>query len=188
MDRRTTIDEPKATSTTTDLLVSYPGREYIRARNEISHLMKEWGDTRVWVEKTAVWGMATLHGSMNNREIIQRCRERWSRDPATFRFAIKWVPVDYWCETSLVAIKAVIDEAISPRMGPAPIWSMRVHKRRWSQFTTLEIIHRLATDIPGRVDLERPEWIVWVDVVGRGTALSLLRPEEIFAPLSRQAV
>ena len=36
-------------------------------------------------------------------------------------------------------------------------------------------------DMNRKVDLDHPDWIVWVDVVGRQTAISLLRPEEIFS-------
>jgi tRNA(Ser,Leu) C12 N-acetylase TAN1 len=58
---------------------------------------------------------------------------------------------------------------------------MQVHKRRWQQYHTSEIIEYLAADIDRKVDLSHPDWIVCVDVVGRQTAISLLKPQDIFS-------
>ena len=53
--------------------------------------------------------------------------------------------------------------------------------RCWQQYYTIEIVEYLAADIEKKVDLGNPDWILWVDVIGRETALSLLRPDESFS-------
>ena len=59
--------------------------------------------------------------------------------------------------------------------------SMKVHKRRWQRYHTIEIVEYLAADIEKKVDLGDPDWILWVDIIGRDTAVSLLKPEEVFS-------
>ena len=183
MDRRAT-PEATATHTTTDLLVSYPGKQYARAKNEILRILNRVEAPDPWVAKSDVWGIAVVHSLLNNRELICRCRALWRSAPDVFQFAVKWLPVDYWCETSLPAIKQVIDNEIAPQIAPNNTWAMRVRKRRWQVYTTAEIIAYLTADMPPKVDLSHPDWIVWVDAVGRGTAVSLLEPEDLLAPLS----
>jgi tRNA acetyltransferase TAN1 len=166
----------------TDLLVSYSWSHFYRARPEILHVLTRFGDPDPWVEKTAVRGIAVVHSGLDNREVIKRCRSLWESEPlSSFEFAVKWVPVDYWCETDLAAMKQVIDTKLKARLERERTWGMKVRKRGWQQYHTSEIVEFLAADIEARVDLSNPDHIIWVDVIGRRTAISLLKPEEIFS-------
>ena len=93
-----------------DLLVSYKWSHFSLAKPEIIRILKRFGDPDPWVEKTAVMGIAVVHTCLNNREVIRHCWALWKSDPLnSFEFAIKWVPVDCWCETGLDAMKQVVD-------------------------------------------------------------------------------
>ena len=165
-----------------DLLVSYSWSHFSRAKPEIIAILTRFGDPEPQVRKTAVMGIAVVHSCLDNREVIKRCRALWESDPLdSFEFAIKWVPVDYWCATLLTAMKQVIDNKIKERIEKNRTWGMKVHKRRWQQYHTIEITEFLAADIDRKVDLSHPDWIVWIDVVGRQTAISLLKPQDIFS-------
>jgi tRNA(Ser,Leu) C12 N-acetylase TAN1 len=165
-----------------DLLISYSWGQFYRVKPEVIRILKGFGDPVPVVEKSAVLGIAIAHTSLNNREVIQRCRTLWKEQPLdSFEFAVKWVPVDHWCLTDLEAMKRLIDHKISAQIGQGQTWSMKVHKRRWQQYHTNEIVEKLAADIDRKVDLSKPDLIVWVDIVGDRTAVSLLKPDEIFS-------
>ncbi|NIR31119.1 MAG: hypothetical protein GWN84_17755 [Gammaproteobacteria bacterium] len=163
-----------------DLLVSHPWGRFSLARRETIGVLKRFGDPEPKVERTSVAGIAVAHTTLNNREVIRKCRELSKKEPA-FEFAVKWVPADYWSETSLEAIRQVIDEKIREHITKDETWAMRVKKRRWQQYHTLEIIEYLAADIERKVDLRHPDKIVRVDVLGNKTAISLLKPDETFS-------
>ena len=165
-----------------DLLISYSWGQYPRAKPEIIHTLQSFGDPVPRVEKTIVMGIAIAHTTLNNREVIRRCHALWREQPQdSFEFALKWVPVDHWCHTDLETIKWLIDHKISAQIGQEQSWGMKVYKRRWQKYHTIEIIEQLAPDIDQKVDLDRPDLLLWVDVIGNRTALSLLKPEEIFS-------
>lgn len=165
-----------------DLLVSYSWSHFYRAKPEVIRILKRFGDASPWVDKTDTMGIAIAHTCLDNREVIEHCRTLWRSEPQdSFEFAIKWVPVDYWCKTGLDAIKQVIDGHIVDRIAENRTWGMKVYKRRWQQYHTIEIVAYLAADIRQKVDLGNPDWILWVDVIGRATAVSLLKPDEIFS-------
>ncbi len=165
-----------------DILVSYSWSHFYLAKPEILHILQQFGDPAPLVEKTSVMGIAVVHTGLDNREVIKRCRALWKSQPRTsFEFAIKWVPVDYWCDTELTAMKQVIDNNIKQGIAAHQTWGMKVHKRRWQRYHTIEIIEYLAADIERKVDLDHPDWIVWVDIIGRQTAVSLLKPGDIFS-------
>jgi tRNA acetyltransferase TAN1 len=163
-----------------DLLVSYSWGRFFLARDEIVRILRRFGDTRPEVKKSAVMGIAIVHTCLDNREVIRRCHELYESE-AVFEFAIKWVPVDYWSQTDLDAINQVIKDHISNRIAGNETWGMTVKKRRWQEYHTIDIVEYLAESIDSKVDLRHPDWIVWVDVVGNETAISLLKPEDIFS-------
>ena len=165
-----------------DLLVSYSWNHFYLVKPEIIRILKRFGDSNPLVGKTDVRGIAVAHTCLDNREVIRRCRVLWKSDPQnSFESAIKWVPVDYWCVSDLDAMKQVIDSKIKDRIEVNQTWGMKVRKHRWQQYHTIEIVEYLAADIERKVDLDNPDRIVSVDVVGRETAISLLKPDEIFS-------
>ena len=101
-------------------------------------------------------GIAVAHTSLDNRQVIHRCRELLQEGKVRFDFAVKWVPVDYWCWTDLESIKQLIDEKVLPLIQPEETWAMQVNKRRWQTYHTIDIVG-FATVAAGLVyaDLSR---------------------------------
>ena len=164
-----------------DLLVSYPRGYYGRARDEIVRILGRFGDPQPGIEKSGVPGICLVHTSLDNRQVVVRCAELGDSEPASFRFAIKWVPVDFWCGKDLDAIMRVIKEQVAPRIGAEQTWAMQVEKRGWGQYHTAEIIERLAPAIDRKVRLKAPDKLVHIDILGKAAAISVLRPGEIFS-------
>lgn len=164
-----------------DLLVSYPWGRYSGAKPEILRILHRFGDAAPAVEKTAVMGIALVHTCLDNRAVICQCRELRKTEPNAFALAVKWVPVDIWCDTGLESIRDTIVQHIADRIGVDETWAMKVHKRRWQVYHTAEIVEYLATAVERTVNLRRPDRILWVDVIGRKTAVSLLEPQDIFS-------
>jgi tRNA acetyltransferase TAN1 len=171
---------PTMVNGTNDLLVSYPWRQFHPARHEIRRILRQFGDPHPQIEKTNVPGIAIVRTTLNNRHIIKQCRELFEREPI-FRFAVKWVPVDFWCETDLQAMKSVIETQIRDLIEQDNTWAMELEKRRWREYHTKEIIDYLAASIDRKVNLRNPDRIVLIDVLGPKTAISLLKPDEIFS-------
>lgn len=149
-----------------DLLVSYHWNHFYPARREIMKVLREFGDPAPQVERTGVIGVAVVHSSLNNREVIEKCKRLFKAGPA-FRFAIKWVPVDFWADTSLDSIKQVIEENLKSGIGENETWGMKVEKRRWQKYHKLQIIEYLAAGIDRKVNLGNPDKLVRIDVLGK---------------------
>ncbi len=165
-----------------ELIISYAWSHFYLAKPEVIRILQLFGDPAPRVDKTSVMGIAIAHTVLDSREVIRRCRRLWRDKPLdSFEFAIKWVPADYWCHTDLDTMKRLIDDRIINRIGRHQTWGMKVHKRRWQQFHSSEIIEYLAKDIDRKVELDNPDRIIWVDVIGPETAISLLKPDEIFS-------
>lgn len=165
-----------------DLLVSYSWGRLHLARTEIIQALKQFGDPDPSVERTSVSGIALVHTCLNNRTVIKQCKTLWQEPGARgFQFAIKWVPVDYWCKTDLDAMKQVIDTKVKDQIKTNQTWGMVVKKRRYQKHHSLDIVRHLAQDVDREVNLNEPDWIIWVDIIGKETAIALLKRNEIFS-------
>ena len=165
---------------TMDLLVSHDCGRYGRAKREILDVLRRLGDEHAQVERSNVEGIALAHTVLDAHEVARRCRSLADRGYA-FRFAIKWVPVDYWCETDLEAIRAVLADKVRDRVAAGETWAMQVAKRRWESQHSHDIVVHLASAIDRKVALAHPDKLVHVDVLGCKTAISVLRPDEFFS-------
>lgn len=164
-----------------DLLVSYPRRYYGSARREVVRILTRFGDPEPQVEKSAVPGICVVHTSLGSRQVVARCAELWRAEPGAFRFALKWVPVDYWCEKDLDALKRLLEERVAPCIDAQETWAMKVEQRGWGRYHTAEIIRHLAEAIDRKVRLKAPDKLVRIDILGSAIATSVLRPGEIFS-------
>lgn len=163
-----------------DLLISYDCGRYGRARGEILHVLHRLGDEHAQVERSSVEGIALAHTALDAREVARGCRNLADQGYA-FRFAIKWVPVDYWCETDLEVIRKVLADQVRDRIAATETWALQVEKRRWEGHHSREIVLKLAPAIDRKVALTHPDKRVHVDVLGSKTAVSVLRPDEFFS-------
>lgn len=77
------------------------------------------------------------------KQEVERCAQLFRAEPGAFRFAVKWVPVDHWCEKDLEAMFRLIEERVAPAIGPQETWALKVEKRGWPLHHTADIIRRL---------------------------------------------
>jgi len=164
-----------------DLLVSHLRGYYGRARDEIARILRRFGDLGPGIEKTGTPGVCVVHTTLDSRQVVARCALLRESEPESFRFAIKWVPTDFWCGKDLDAIMQVIREKVAPSIGEEQTWAMRVARRGWDQYHTAEIIARLAPAIDRKVRLKAPDKLVRIDILARVVAVSVLRPGEVFS-------
>lgn len=165
-----------------DLLVSHSWGHFHQARTEVIQILNQMGDPGPSVERTPVLGIALVHSCLNNRLVIQQCKTfRQERGLSSFQFAIKWVPVDYWCRTDLEDMKRVIDTHLADYVKPDQTWGMVVKKHRFQRYHSIDIVHHLAQDVHRQVNLNKPDWIVRVDILGKETSIAFLKPDEIFS-------
>lgn len=164
-----------------DLLVSYPKGCWSAARREIGRLLRRFGDPAPRIEKSGVPGIVVVRTALDPRQVVAQCTELFGAEPAAIRFAVKWVPVDYWCEKDLDAMRRLVVERIAPGIGAGQTWAMKVEKRGWGEYHTAEIVQRLAELIDRKVRLKAPDVLVRIDILASAVAASVLKPGEIFS-------
>jgi len=163
-----------------NLLVSCSWGVYGRAKKEIVHILETLGDEGPLVKRTIAEGIIGVKTSLDSREVVHGLRRLFDEDPFVLQHTLKWVPVDFWTLSDMDSMKEGVRK-LRNRINAGERWRMTVEKRRYSRHHKIEIIRELADLIEEKVDLENPEKILRVDVIGRYAGMSVLKPTDIFS-------
>jgi tRNA acetyltransferase TAN1 len=148
--------------------------------NELLYFLKEeLGDQQAETSKTKIRGLIVAKTALNPIEVIEKFRIILNERPYEFRFALRILPIEHVVQTDLAEIKRVSME-LAAKIGEGETFRVTVEKR----FTVLhskDIIDAAASDIKSKANLENPDHILLIEVLGALTGISLLKPSQILA-------
>jgi len=150
-----------------NLLVSCYWDNYGKAKGEITNLLERLGDKNPQVRRTIARGIIGVRTCLN-------------QDSLAIQHTFKWVPIDLWTLSDMDSIKEGVKQ-LKNKIQKGEKWRMTIEKRRYTQHHKIDIIREIAEDISKKVDLENPDKILRIDIIGKYAGISLLKPKEIFS-------
>jgi tRNA acetyltransferase TAN1 len=149
------------------------------AREEIGSLLGEFGDNMPEINYTGLSGLLTCKTNIDPLEVVQKIKKIVQDDPWKIRYVLRLIPIDIVVNTDLVDIKNAAKD-LATKISENETFRVTVEKRR-SDIHSNEIIEAIATVVDRKVNLEKHDWIVLVEVIDKETGVSLLKPEDIFS-------
>lgn len=149
------------------------------ACSEIWYLLGEIGDSAVKIDKTGITGLIAAKTAFNPFEVIEKFRVILKERPYEFRYALRVIPVEKVVRTDVGEIQRAVTE-LGSKIKEGETFRVTVEKR-FTNTSTNDIIAAAAANIERRVDLNRPDKIVLIEVVGRLTGVSVVKPQEILS-------
>jgi tRNA acetyltransferase TAN1 len=148
--------------------------------NELLYMLKEeLGDVQAQTAKTKIRGLIVGKTSLDPVEVVGKFRNILTERPYEFRYALRIVPIQIVVRTDLSEIKKSTQELAS-KIGENQSFRVTVEKR-FTEFHSIDIIEAAAGDLNRRVDLKNPDWILQIEILGRLTGISLLKPTDVLA-------
>ena len=147
--------------------------------SEIWYLLGELGDSEVKVDKTGIKGLIAAKTSLTPFEAIEKLRTLFKERPQECRYTLRIMPIEKVVHTTVEDIKKASDELIS-KIGEGETFLISIEKR-FSQLSTQQIIEAVAGNIERKVNLEKPDKIVLIEIVGKFTGISVIKPSDIFS-------
>ncbi len=153
--------------------------------SELSYLLREeLGDPAPEVDKTGIRGLVVAETSLNPREVIEKFRVILQERPYEFRYALRIIPVERVVRTDLDEVRRAASE-LAAKIEENETFRVTVEKR-FTSLHTRDLIEAGATGIDRKVDLENPDKILLIEVVGGLTAMSLIKPHEVLAVIKEK--
>ena len=149
------------------------------ACSEIWYLLGELGDSAAIVDKTGITGLIAAKTAFDPFYVIEKLRELLKQRPWEFRYTFRVIPIEKVVRTELEDIERAAKGLVS-KIDEDESFRVTVEKR-FTQILTKDIIEAMAADIERKVDLESPDKIVLVEIVGKFTGISLVKPSDLFS-------
>ena len=156
------------------------------ARSELRFLLEQIGDSATIVDKSGVAGLVVARTVLDPFEAVKKLREILIERPYEFRYLFRVIPIEKVVRTDLAEIENVATE-FSSRIRENETFRVTVEKR-FTSLHTSDLIEAVAKNIKRRVNLEKPDKIVLLEVVGGLTGISLLAPNDILSVLKEKVL
>ncbi|TFF67776.1 hypothetical protein EU520_01300 [Candidatus Thorarchaeota archaeon] len=160
-----------------NLLVSTPRNRENAARSEVVYFIGDLiGDDDLETKITPISGLLAVKTTKDPFSVVEQLTEFAQENPFQFRYAIKFTPVERCVESEIPKIVQAA-EGIVDRIGPEEKFRVTV-RSRYTELETMDIIHAVAALLSNPVDLEEPDRIIWIEVVGKWTGVSIFQSED----------
>jgi tRNA(Ser,Leu) C12 N-acetylase TAN1 len=113
------------------------------------------------------------------KQAVKKLYEMCRKDSSEFNITSHWIPVDRWTKSTVEDMQHTIKNLVKD-IDEKDKWKIDIAKRCYDKYHLNELIMKL-TDVVDRpnVDLNNPDKIIRVDIIGKDAAISLLKKQEL---------
>jgi len=162
-----------------NLLVSTSRFNEVNAKAEIWFTLLMCGDKYTIISGIKYPGLITAATNVDNKEVILKIKKILEKDSNFFQFILKIIPIDYVCETKLNVIKEFVEKYYPLYLNKEDSFKIELKRRKNEIIERDTIIESVAKIINNRVDLENPDKIIRIELLGNVSGISFLNPDDI---------
>jgi tRNA acetyltransferase TAN1 len=152
----------------------------VNAKAEIWFTLLICGDTYPIIQGIKYPGLITAATNIDPKEVMRKIKKILEKDPNFFQFVLKIVPIDYVCETKLNTIKNFVEKYYSLYLNKEDSFKIELKRRKNEFIERKVIIESVAKIIPNGVDLDNPDKIIKIELLGNVSGISFLNPDDFF--------
>ena len=150
------------------------------AQNELHGILELFGDPKPASDITELVGILVGRTVLEPIEVVKRIKKLVRNEPWRVRYILRLLPIEIaFTEEGLDSITTAVTRLTS-KMKKLETFRITVERRN-TLLRSSEIIANVASIIENKVDLENPDWIVLVEIIGKLAGISVIRPDEMFS-------
>ena len=143
------------------------------------YLLGEVGDRGSSVEPTPAIGLVVAKTKLEAVKAVHDLRTLLKERPWEFKYTLRLVPIQSVSDAKLDAIQTSA-LALAQKVGEKETFRITVEKRH-TGLSTKTIIDTIAKKIDRKVDLETPDKVLMIDVIGDLAGVALIKPDDILS-------
>ena len=151
---------------------------------ELGHMLKTIGDPSPIVVKTGIRGLIAAKTTLNPFDVISTFRKILSEKPYEFRFALRILPIEKVVNTDIDEIRRGAAE-LSTGIAENETFRVTVEKR-YCTLHSRDLIDATATSIQRKADMNNPDKILLIEVMGGLTGMSLIKPNDVLSVMKEK--
>jgi len=162
------------------IVTTYRYREE-EAEDEILEVLEQFGDDKAVSELTDIRGLVLVRTAISPLDAVARLKDLVSSEPWLVRYILRVLPVQSVVASDLESI-AQKAKLLASAIGEGDTFRITVEKRH-TPIRSQEVIGVIAQDVPNKVDLENPVWVILVQIIGPQAGISVIKPDQIFSSI-----
>lgn len=162
-----------------NLILTCPRHFEEEAEEELKKICNEFGDDNPEFIITNMPGIITGKTSLNPIDVIQKIREKILDEPWSIRYCQRIIPIQSVCDTNIDEIKNEIQNKIGV-FKPGDSYRITIEKRN-SKISSNEIISEIAKNIPNKVSLDHPNWVILIEIIENETGIAVVPNNSILS-------
>ena len=149
------------------------------ASSELKKILLLFGDENSEITITEFSGILTAKTKIDPYEIVQKIREMVIDEPWSVRYCLRIIPIEAVADTDLEKILDASLDLVN-KIKKDESYRITIEKRN-SEISSKKIISKIADNIQNKVSLEKPDWIVLIEILSNKTGLAVLKKDDIFS-------
>ena len=162
-----------------NLIVTCARNFEFEAKHEITKFLNELGDGEPDIEISDLSGILTVSTTVNPLKVVESIREKIIEEPWAIRYSLRIIPIQSVANTEIEQIIKEVKKNVGV-IKENESYRITVEKRN-SNLSTNEIISSVAKIVPNKVSLEKPDWIILIEIISDKTGISIIKDGLIFS-------
>jgi tRNA acetyltransferase TAN1 len=147
--------------------------------SEMWYLLGEVGDRGSNIQTTAAIGLVVATTKLDGIKAIRDLRGLLKDRPWEFKYTLKLVPIQKVVDANLEAIQAAALE-LAKGIREKEVFRITIEKRH-TELKSKTIIDTVAKKIERTVNLEHPDRILMIEIIGERAGLALIAPDDVLS-------
>jgi tRNA acetyltransferase TAN1 len=146
---------------------------------EVGMLSQSLGFEGVKMKRTGYPGLVIGNVEGDPIALVRAVRGIVEGDPWDLRFLLKLTPIETTVEASESKIAEVVGK-LAEKVPQGKSFKISINKRG-SNIASQDLIKATASKVDRRVNLERPDWVVQIEIIEDTAGVSVLDPKDILS-------
>jgi len=162
-----------------NFLVSTSSFNEINAKAELWFTFLICGDQYPIISSLEFQGLLTAFTALKKEDVISKIKELLKTDPNFFQYILKIVPIDFVCETNIDVIKEIIQRHHKEYIKEDESFRIELKRRNNELINRTQLIKVVADLFNNKVDLDNPDQIIRIEILGNFCGISFLQLNDI---------
>jgi len=162
-----------------NLLISTSRYNETNASTELWFALLICGDTYPIISSLTFPGLITALTEIDAKTFIRKIRKIMKDDPHFFQYILKIIPIDFVCETNTKILANLIQNHYKTYIKEQESFKIYLKRRKNEKIERNTLIERIAVGIHNNVDLENPDKVIRIEILGNSSGVSFLQKKDI---------
>lgn len=162
-----------------NLLISTSRFNETNASTELWFTLLICGDNYPIISKLTFPGLITALTNIDVKKVILKIQQILKKNPHFFQYILKIIPIDFVCETNIKILVNLIQEHSKTFIKEEDSFKIVLNRRKHEKIERNNLIERIANQINNKVDLENPDKVIRLEVLGNFCGVSFLERNDI---------